>query len=275
MKINKKHYIALLLSTTLGVYGFIGGYNALNKEGISLTVKGKESKVSTFKTTVKDLLIENNIEYDENDIITPSLDSKLEDNMDIKLIVVTEDTIIEKEEIPYEVKTVDDKTLLKGKTKVSQEGKVGEKELTYKATYHDGKLVEKILQEEHISKEATEKIVKKGTKEEIVVASRSQTSRNNNSKVQTASSGKYMKVVATAYAGDTITATGTKPKWGTIAVDPRVIPYGTKVYIPQFNMTFVAEDCGGAIKGNKIDIFMNSNSECRTWGRRTIDIYIQ
>lgn len=275
MKINKKHYIALLLSTTLGVYGFIGGYNALNKEGISLTVKGKESKVSTFKTTVKDLLIENNIEYDENDIITPSLDSKLEDNMDIKLVVVTEDTIIEKEEIPYEVKTVDDKTLLKGKTKVSQEGKVGEKELTYKATYHDGKLVGKILQEEHISKEATEKIVKKGTKEEIVVASRSQTSRNNNSKVQTASSGKYMKVVATAYAGDTITATGTKPKWGTIAVDPRVIPYGTKVYIPQFNMTFVAEDCGGAIKGNKIDIFMNSNSECRTWGRRTIDIYIQ
>lgn len=275
MKINKKHYIALLLSTTLGVYGFIGGYNALNKEGISLTIKGKESKVSTFKTTVKDLLIENNIEYDENDIITPSLDSKLEDNMDIKLVVVTEDTIIEKEEIPYEVKTVDDKTLLKGKTKVSQEGKVGEKELTYKATYHDGKLVGKILQEEHISKEATEKIVKKGTKEEIVVASRSQTSRNNNSKVQTASSGKYMKVVATAYAGDTITATGTKPKWGTIAVDPRVIPYGTKVYIPQFNMTFVAEDCGGAIKGNKIDIFMNSNSECRTWGRRTIDIYIQ
>ena len=84
-----------------------------------------------------------------------------------------------------------------------------------------------------------------------------------------------MKVVATAYAGDTITATGTKPKWGTIAVDPRVIPYGTKVYIPQFNMTFVAEDCGGAIKGNKIDIFMNSKSECRTWGRRTIDIYIQ
>jgi uncharacterized protein YabE (DUF348 family) len=167
MKINKKHYIALLLSTTLGVYGFIGGYNALNKEGISLTVKGKESKVSTFKTTVKDLLIENNIEYDENDIITPSLDSKLEDNMDIKLIVVTEDTIIEKEDIPYEVKTVDDKTLLKGKTKVSQEGKVGEKELTYKATYHDGKLVERILQEEHISKEATEKIVKKGSKKKI------------------------------------------------------------------------------------------------------------
>ena len=63
-------------------------------------------------------------------------------------------------------------------------------------------------------------------------------------------------------------------KWGTIAVDPSVIPYGTKVYIPRFGKTFVAEDCGGAIKGNKIDIFMNSESECNSWGRRSITIQI-
>ena len=83
-----------------------------------------------------------------------------------------------------------------------------------------------------------------------------------------------MSVVATAYATGTITATGTKPKWGTIAVDQKVIPYGTKVYIPKFNMTFTAEDCGGAIKGNKIDIFMGSETDAYSWGRRTIDIYI-
>ena len=98
--------------------------------------------------------------------------------------------------------------------------------------------------------------------------------KNNSSKTFNVK-GNKMNVSATAYSGDSITATGTRPKWGTIAVDPRIIPYGTKVYIPKFNMTFVAEDCGGAIKGNKIDIFMNSKSECRTWGRRTIDIYIQ
>jgi len=275
MKINKKSAIALLLSTTLGLSAFLGGYWTLNKEEISLTVKGEKLIVSTFKTTVKDLLKENKIEYDENDIITPSLDSKLKDNMDIKIVEVMEDTIIEKEEIPYKVKTVDDSSLLKGKTKVSQEGEVGEKEITYKVTYHDGKLIEKTLEDEYISKEAIEKIVKKGTKEEIVVASRSEISRGSNSTTQNTSGGKHMKVVATAYAGDTITATGTKPKWGTIAVDPKVIPYGTKVYIPQFNMTFVAEDCGGAIKGNKIDIFMNSESQCINWGRRTIDIYIK
>jgi 3D (Asp-Asp-Asp) domain-containing protein/uncharacterized protein YraI len=91
---------------------------------------------------------------------------------------------------------------------------------------------------------------------------------------QNASTGRLMTVVATAYTGDTITSTGTTPKWGTIAVDPTVIPYGTKVYIPQFDKVFIAEDCGGAIKGNKIDIFMNDSDAVNNWGRRTIDIQI-
>ena len=83
-----------------------------------------------------------------------------------------------------------------------------------------------------------------------------------------------MVVESSAYCTGTITSTGTKPRWGVIAVDPNVIPYGTKVYIPQFNQVFVAEDTGSAIKGNKIDIFMNSKSEALNWGRRNIDIYV-
>ena len=83
-----------------------------------------------------------------------------------------------------------------------------------------------------------------------------------------------MSVVSTAYATGTITATGTKPKWGTIAVDPKIIPYGTKVYIPQFGRTFIVNNTGGAIKENKIDIFMNTKKECYNWGRRTIEIQI-
>ncbi|MEG1311752.1 MAG: 3D domain-containing protein [Romboutsia sp.] len=99
--------------------------------------------------------------------------------------------------------------------------------------------------------------------------------RTNSTSNNNTNNEKYtMNVVATAYTGYSTTSTGQKPVWGTIAVDPRVIPYGTKVYIPQFNQVFVANNTGGAIKGNKIDIFMNTRKECRNWGRRTIEIQV-
>ena len=86
---------------------------------------------------------------------------------------------------------------------------------------------------------------------------------------------RKMKVNATAYFGDTITSTGVKPIVGrTIAVDPRLIPYGSKVYIPCLGKTFIAEDCGSMIKNNRIDIFMNSYNECMEWGIKSIEIYI-
>ncbi len=93
-------------------------------------------------------------------------------------------------------------------------------------------------------------------------------------KLKSDESKESMNVKATAYAGDTITSTGTTPKWGIIAVDPSVIPYGTKVYIPEFDKVFIAEDTGSAIKGNRIDIFMDTEDHCNQWGVRNIDIYI-
>ena len=94
---------------------------------------------------------------------------------------------------------------------------------------------------------------------------------------------RTITVEATAYTGSAeenggyanMTSTGVVPREGrTIAVDPRVIPYGTKVYIPALGGTYVAEDCGGAIKGNRIDIFMNTSSSCNAWGRRHIEVQI-
>lgn len=170
------------------------------------------------------------------------------------------------EKVWYQVKTIDEETLEKD----SEKEKIG---------FVSSELVltesEKIkLEEEKQAKEAEDA---KKVKETSTVVSN--TTSENNKKPDKENStanlqGRTVTVNASAYSGHSITATGTVPKWGTIAVDPSVIPYGTKVYIPVFDKVFIAEDCGSAIKGYKIDIFMNSSSETKNFGRRNIEIKI-
>lgn len=107
--------------------------------------------------------------------------------------------------------------------------------------------------------------------EDYINKTSSSSSSNSGSSVNVA---RKLTVKAYAYTGGGYTATGTKAKYGTLAVDPKVIPYGTKVYIKELDKVFTAEDCGGGIKGNKVDIYMNSQSACRNWGVKTITLQI-
>lgn len=273
MSLKNNKMIKITFLTGIISVAILGGYSKLNKD-VTLIVNGEEKQISTFKYDVQDLLVSEGIKYDKNDIVTKDLDEKLNDGMEIEIINVTEEIIKESKSVPFEVSVLEDEDLLKGQTKIEEEGKAGENQLVYKVTYHNGKPVKKTFVEEVVFEKPINKVVKKGTKvEEVKVASsRGESSRNIYS--NTNSKGRHMSVVATAYTGDSLTSTGKKPRWGTISVDPKVIPYGTKVYIPQFDKIFIAEDCGGAIKGNKIDIFMNDESSVYNWGRKTIDIYI-
>lgn len=104
---------------------------------------------------------------------------------------------------------------------------------------------------------------------------------NENNNSNQPSDGKYIKtlsVEATAYTGGTLTAMGLKPVRdpggiSTIAVDPSVIPLGSKVYIPGYGYA-IASDTGGVIKGNIIDLYMNSHDDCTSWGRRQVTLHI-
>ena len=86
-------------------------------------------------------------------------------------------------------------------------------------------------------------------------------------------------VDATAYSADdplfagNLTASGTKVRHGIIAVDPNVIPLGTKVYIPGYGEA-IAEDTGGSIIGNRIDIAFDTYEEAMRFGRQSLQIYI-
>ena len=89
---------------------------------------------------------------------------------------------------------------------------------------------------------------------------------------------KTLTMESTAYYGHGITASGLKPVRNpdgisTIAVDPDVIPLGTKVYVSGYGLA-IAADTGGAIKGNIIDVFLNTHEECISWGRRQVTVQI-
>ena len=78
----------------------------------------------------------------------------------------------------------------------------------------------------------------------------------------------------TAYAGDGITATGTVPRpYKTVAVDPNVIPYWTTLYIEGVGEV-VAEDCGGAIVGKRLDLYLPSVGDCIEWGRQKKEVWL-
>lgn len=104
---------------------------------------------------------------------------------------------------------------------------------------------------------------------------------DNSADIATGTIGNVVKTLtmeSTAYYGHVTTALGLKPVrnpngLSTIAVDPNVIPLGTKVYVSGYGLA-IAADTGGAIKGNIIDVFLNSYEECYSWGRRQVTVQI-
>lgn len=90
---------------------------------------------------------------------------------------------------------------------------------------------------------------------------------------------RKMQVKATAYTsapneGGAYAYNGERLRDGHIAADLRVLPIGTKVYIPSLNKIYTVVDTGSAIKNNKIDIWMSSKSKCMQWGVKNITIYV-
>ena len=85
--------------------------------------------------------------------------------------------------------------------------------------------------------------------------------------------GEQMVVDVVAYCGGVGTASGLPLGWGTVAVDTRVFPFGTKMYIPGYG-DGVAADTGSAIIGRIIDIWFPTCAQARAWGRQTVTITV-
>lgn len=223
-----------------------------------ITADGKTKEYRTLANTVSEALKDKNVKVGSNDIVEPGLDELLTKDMKIviKRVKVKEET--REEKIAFKTVTKDDSSLDEGTTKVVNEGVDGKVKVKYKVTYVDG--VESSRSE--ISREtltaAVDKVVANGTKINFDGQSYS----------------RKLVVKAYAYTGGGTTAMGTSARVGEIAVDPSVIPLGSEVYIEGVGARR-AEDTGGNIVGNTIDIYMDTNAECISWGARYVTIYIK
>ncbi len=260
--------------------------------GVGIEYDGNAITLSIAGGTVADALETAGITLGEHDIVTPSLDTELDDFTHIEINRVTFGTLVETEEIPFETKRVEDSSLLVGNKEVTRKGVDGEKSVTYNAKYIDGVLVEKTFVSEETVKEPVDKIISVGTKKVDTLSAYKNTTAPISeltlpADLELDENGipvKYKTKVsakATAYTGDPATASGRTPMAGHIAVDPTEYPYGTELYIVSADGSYVygyciAADTGGFVEmGNTdVDLYLNNEDMCYNWGNRDIIIYV-
>ncbi|MGM0831084.1 MAG: ubiquitin-like domain-containing protein [Bacillota bacterium] len=250
---------------------------------LKLVNGGKEQKVWSTSTTVADFLKQQGITLKDSDRVEPSLDKVVKANDVVNVVRVEKVTDVVEETKDFTVISKKDSDLSKGNEKVVQEGKNGLVEKEFEVVKENGKEVSRKLVSEKVVKESQDKIINVGTKVLVAQVSRGSSSSNSSATASAApSGGREFYVSSTAYTASCngcsgYTATGinlkSNPNVKVIAVDPSVIPLGTKVYVEGYGYA-VAADTGGAIKGNKIDVFFPSKSDAYRWGRKTIKVKI-
>ena len=209
--------------------------------------------------------------------------------------VITEEIYTIQEEIPFETITKDINGSGEGTTKIVQEGQNGLREVTYKVTYKSGEEIGREELANTIIKEPVNKIVQVNNKQtsRSEVARTTQTTTGIANTLQAKVAGITPKVVTLNTSAYTASTCGKKPTdagygktasgayakaWYTVAAG-KGYPIGTIIYIPYFKNEpnggwFVVQDRGGAIKNNKLDVYMDTYNECIKFGRRNLECHI-
>ena len=252
---------------------------------VQINADGVSTLVAMTGGTVADALEKAQITVGEHDTLNADPAAPATEGMNLTIERVQYREHTKTEAIAYTTSIRYTNVLPKGKTQIKQAGQNGVKTLTYRDRIVDGQVVETELVGEAVTKKAVEKIVLKGT---VVGTPMSKAPFD----IELDSAGqplKYKSMIsgkATAYTSDrgdsgTICSTGMRAQVGVVAVNPKRIPYGSKLYITSPDGSYVygyaiAGDTGGGVRKNALvaDLFMDTYEECIQFGRRTMNVYI-
>ena len=309
---NKKDSASISIMKIIGVslifiliFGVSVMATEINIRSVEITMaNGYKMDVVTTKTNVSEILAEYNIVIENNERVTPSLNETITENNKITITnkseqevqiakisesgiettldeilkgysPIIEKIVVEQETIPYETITKDAaQGATDTKNKVIQQGEDGIKEITYKVKYQNEEEIEKIKISEQVVKEPVNRIVQV----QVNATSRATTSRTASAH----SAGGTTKIFkVTAYCScakccgghaSGYTSSGTKATAGRTVAASGQFSYGTKLLIN--GKEYTVEDRGGAVKGDKIDIYMNSHAEALAWGVKYLPVQI-
>lgn len=230
---------------------------------IQVRADGKDVDTYLAPRTVAEALKKLGISLGIKDKVSLALDHVLAPYDKVQVVRVAERVETSQSEIPYQVVAQAADFPVGLPDRVVSRGSNGLQEQTIRLTLEDGKEVDREILGQRIVKSPTNQVVSRGA----------QTSISRGGKIIHFQKAYTMRATAYSSPGGT-TATGAPVRWGIIAVDPRVIPLGTKVYVEGYGEA-IALDTGGAIRGNRIDLYMDSEEAASSWGVRNILVYAE
>lgn len=258
---------------------------------VNLNLKGDKTSKEVPEGTVENALEYLDIKLDKDDVVSVDLDEAVTENMDISIDSVTYKDVTTAESIAYNTVYQDSNDMYIGETSTVREGVNGERTIVTREKYINGKLDSSSQVSNEITKQPVDEIIAQGTMEYVsqVYTNSGSISVNESANVLTDVNGNqvnYTRVLTgsgTAYyaPAGALTATGRLARYGVVAVDPDIIPYGSIMYIVSNDGQVVygyavAGDTGGALWAGTaiVDLYYNTYDECCQFGRRDVTIYV-
>lgn len=264
------------------------------KRGKQITIKSEagEQVVNITTANKEDALVEAG--YLPNEFAEINTNGEtLADSDTIEVVSLGTQNETTESETAFTTEYVEDDSLPRGETRVVSEGQNGIKAVTSKVTYKNGEEISREVIGEDIVTPVKNRVIAKGTADVKAATAKSSSTAKSTSASTGGSSingmqyTKKITMTATAYTtspsengGYSVSAMGNPLRHGIVAIDPSIVPLGSKVYVEAADGSWSygvasAEDTGGAIKGNRIDLcFEMSPSKASNFGRQSCNVYI-